>query len=319
MLKKFKVLIVGAGRIGAFFDEPKSKDVLTHAHAFYQHQGFEIIGFVDKDRKQAQKAALVWGGQAYANVAEACNSNKIDLVVNATPDNAHCGTLKQLIKQPIKLIFTEKPLATNLGDAKKIVALTKTKKVRIAVNYSRRFVPDFIKLSRDIKQGVYGDYLTGSGYYGKGFLHNGSHLIDLLLFLIGKVKRVAPLNWHYDYLKTDPSLSAVLYFDNQQPFFMQCIDSRLYTIFEIDLVFSKARIRIVDSGFSVEYYQVKKDQRYAGYKKLELVKKNKTNLSLSLYYAADNLYNYLQGKAKLGCSLADGYKTVQTIFNVLKR
>lgn len=316
MLKKFTVLVVGAGRIGAFFDEPKSKEILTHAHAFYKHKGFEIVGFVDKNKQQAQKAVTIWGGQDYDSIEEAFKKNKIDVVVNATPDEEHFKTLQQLINKPIKLIFTEKPLTATLNEAKKIVALAKNKKIAIAVNYNRSFTPDFIKLKQAIKQGVYGEYLTGTGYYGKGWLHNGSHLINLLLLLIGDIKKITPISRQYDFFKTDPSLVGVLYFKDQKPFFIQSVDSRSHTIFEIDLMFSQARIRIIDSGFIIEYYQVKPDQRYAGYQKLALVKKEPTKLSQSLYYGVDNLYNYLQGKAELGCSLDDGYKTIQTIFKV---
>jgi predicted dehydrogenase len=319
MLKKFTVLIVGAGRIGAFFDRPKTKEILTHAHAFSKHRGFKLVGFVDQDQRQAQKAALVWGGRAYDNIDEAFKKNKIDVVVNATPDSEHFKTLNKIINQPIKLIFTEKPLTATPKEAKKIIALAKQKKVAIAVNYNRSFTPDFIKLQQAIKRGTYGEYLTGTGYYGKGFLHNGSHLINLLLLLVGDIQTIRPVHRQYDYFKTDPSLSGVLYFNSRKPFFIQSVDSRFYTIFEIDLVFSRARIRIVDSGFVIERYQVKKDRRYAGYQKLELAKKNQTKLSRSLYYAADNLYNYLQGQAELGCSLNDGYKTMQAIFNALKK
>ena len=32
--KKYNVVIIGSGNIGAFYDEPGSEQILTHAHAF---------------------------------------------------------------------------------------------------------------------------------------------------------------------------------------------------------------------------------------------------------------------------------------------
>lgn len=313
----FNVLIIGCGRVGAFFDDPEDKNILTHSHAYYSHPNFELVGFVDSNYKKAKKAAEIWGGKAYHNLDEAFKNNEIDIVVNATPDKEHFNILKKLLKKQIKLILTEKPITTTLAEAKKIVALAETNKTDIAINYRRCFVPDFIKLKQEIGRGIYGDYLTGTGYYGKGFLHNGSHLINLLMFLIGDIKKIIPIHWQYDYLKADPSLSGVLYLKNEQPFFIQSVDSRLYTIFEIDLVFSKARIRITDSGFKIEYYRIKNDPIFPGYRNMKLFKTTKTKLSKSLYYVADNIYNHLQNKTKLGCTLSEGYKTAETIFDVL--
>ncbi len=173
MSAKFTVLIVGAGRIGAFFDTPDSVDVLTHAHAFSQHPDFELLGFVDQDLARAEQAARLWSVEAYASIDEAFASARIDVVVNATPDQVHFDTLQQLIDKAPRLIFTEKPLTATLSEAKQVLAQAQSKELEIAVNYSRCFVPEFVQLRKDIMQGLHGDYLTGSGAYGKGFLHNG--------------------------------------------------------------------------------------------------------------------------------------------------
>lgn len=64
MGKSYNVLIIGAGNIGAFFDMPYSKNVLTHAHAFSKVEGFNLLGFVDVDNKKAIEAANIWNAKA---------------------------------------------------------------------------------------------------------------------------------------------------------------------------------------------------------------------------------------------------------------
>ena len=64
----YNVLIIGAGKIGAFFDQPGSENILTHAHAFSTHPGFKLLGFVDSNAGQAQKAVSIWGGEYFNNL-----------------------------------------------------------------------------------------------------------------------------------------------------------------------------------------------------------------------------------------------------------
>ena len=49
MAKKFNVLVIGAGKIGALFDHPNDIKILTHAHAYKTNPNFEIVGFADSD------------------------------------------------------------------------------------------------------------------------------------------------------------------------------------------------------------------------------------------------------------------------------
>ena len=78
------------------------------------------------------------------------------------------------------------------------------------MNYTRRFVPEIRSIREAIKSGNYGAFLTGTGYYGKGLLHNGSHMVDLLQFLVGEVGKVAKVSEIVDFYDHDPSVSALL-------------------------------------------------------------------------------------------------------------
>ncbi len=315
-MKKFNVLIVGAGRIGALFDNPSSKQILTHAHAAKKHKNFNLIGFVDKDKENLDKAAKLWGCKAFSTIKEAFSRNKIDLVCITTPDHLHFETIKQVLEFPVKIILAEKPLAANVEEAQNIIKLSKSKKISIAVNYSRRFVDEINNVKSEIKNGHYGAYLTGSGYYGKGLLHNGSHMIDLLRMLLGEIKSCQNFGTINDYKKTDPSVSVRVEFSNNKSFFLNAINCKKFTIFEADFIFEKARIRIVDYGFVIEKYFVKNDEIFAGYKKLALKKSISTSLGLAMYNAFDNIANFLTKKEPLKCSVEDGYKAIEIISKI---
>ena len=59
-MRKYKVVVVGAGNIGALFDTPDSKEILTHANAFLRNEHFQLMGFFDVDRKKTLEAARRW-------------------------------------------------------------------------------------------------------------------------------------------------------------------------------------------------------------------------------------------------------------------
>ena len=94
---KYNVIIIGAGQIGAFYDTPERAEILSHAHAFYKHRGFNLLGFVDVNKFKARKAAKIWGGGSYGDISSAFNNNRIDIAVVAVPDEQHGKILKQLL------------------------------------------------------------------------------------------------------------------------------------------------------------------------------------------------------------------------------
>jgi len=293
MVEVFNVLIIGAGRIGAFFDTPGKDYILTHAHAFKKHPGFNLIGFIDTKIQRAEEASNIWNTRAFLTIDEAFSKHDIDVAVVAVSDEYHYPVLKELLNYPIKLVFSEKPITKTVEQAVEIVDLFKKKGIPLVINYSRRFVPDFLSLKDKISSDTFGGYLSGSGYYGKGTLHNGSHMIDLLMFLLGDIDKTHTVLNVSDHFKDDPTCSAILTFKSDGKFFMQAIDCRNYTLFEIDLLFEKQRVRILESGFKIEYYDVFNSEIFAGYQELKMIESRNTKLIDAIPYASENIYNFL--------------------------
>lgn len=175
----FNALIIGAGRIAAGFDTPESESVLTHAHAYSLHPDFNLLGFIDPDLNQSQKAAKKWNCEAFNSLSDI--KAIVDVVSICSPDHVHYESVIQSQKLSPKLIFLEKPISNNLEKAKELLCFT----IPIAVNYSRRYIKEFRELADRIKGNKFGRFFIGTAYYGKGFIHNGSHMIDLLRLLLG--------------------------------------------------------------------------------------------------------------------------------------
>lgn len=302
----FNALIIGAGKIASEFDCIGDENILTHAHAYTKHPGFNLSGFYDLDQERSQLAAKKWNCRSFDDISFI---NNIDIISICTPDNLHVESIKQVVKLNPELIFLEKPITNKLDDIPYIFDISKT--IPIAVNYSRRYVIEFQHLAQRISSKEFGNYVCGSGYYGKGFIHNGSHMVDLLRLLVGNIEFVKRISEIKDYYQKDHSKNVDIFFDENARFSMHAIDCNNYTIFELDLFFEKARIRILDSGFKVEIYEIIEDVIFNGYRKLQKIENFSTQLISAMFNAMDNIFNFLNGKEKLLCNVHDGYEAIK--------
>lgn len=314
---RYNVLIIGAGDMGAFYDSPGSKNVLTHAHAFSMQESFNVIGFIDKDMQKASQAASLWGGKAFDGIGHAFGKERVDIVCVSVPDKLHYEVLNEIADFGPKLVFAEKPLATSLSEAKKIRDVYNKLRIPVCVNYRRRFVSEFQKLKASLSEN--GAYITGTGYYGKGLIHNGSHLIDLLSFFLGEFHVRDITGKLFDYVDDDPSISAVLCFQDNKPFILQSIDCRMFTIFELDLIFEKKRIRIKDLGFRIEEFELRENHIYPGYYEMTQIVGYETQLGNSMLASVSNIYNHLSIGEALMCSIDDGYRTLDLCSRILAK
>ena len=306
--KPLRALVIGAGRIAAGYDTPQSKEILTHAHGFRSVPVFTLIGFVDRDLAQAEQAAAKWGSKAYKDIRVAFADGPIDVVSVATPDETHAAVLKELAAYSPRLIFCEKPLALNWADAQAIQDLYRTVPTKIQVNYLRRFVPEFRAVKQAIAAGSYGRFLTGSGFYVKGFLHNGSHMVDLLQYWLGEATGAQEL--------TDSALdeerSVLLAFADGGLFTIQSLAGNPYWIFEMELLFEQKRLRILDSGLSIQEYTLGENPVFPGTPEMQPQPICTTGLDRAMQYAMENIRDHLILGEPLLCPLDEALATLKT-------
>lgn len=315
-MEKYKVLIIGAGNIGAFFDNSTSKDILTHAHAFTKVKGFKLLGFLDVDYEKAKQAAAIWDAKAFNSIEEVFENNEVDIVSICVPDEYHFDIVKKVLVYEPRLLFLEKPLAKTIDEADKILSLSQKKDIPVLINYSRRFVKEFNDIKVKFDEGEFGNFIGGSAYYGKGILHNGSHLIDFLRYILGNIESSKVLKSHADFYLDDPSVTGILEFNNNTTMVVHGVPCNHYTIFEIDLLFEKMRFRIVDSGFNIEVYGIEESEKFSGYQMLNKLYEYNTELSIALENAVINIYNYMENKEELRCTIDDAYETMKICENL---
>lgn len=312
----FQAAIIGAGKIGALLDHPQSHDILTHAHGYKVSDGFEVVGFVDRDFEKAKNASACWGGSPFNSIGELFAKQDVDVVSVCVPDELHCETMLELAKRPVKLIFLEKPAVRTTGEADVVGALYAKLPIRVLVNYTRRFVPEIDKIRRAIKSEQYGAFLTGAGFYGKGLLHNGSHMVDLLRFLVGEVDAETKLGETTDFYPDDPSVSALLSPRCGGVFYLRHVDCKMFDIFELDLIFENKRIRICELGTVIEEYSVGENEVFKGARTLNKDSEYFTGHRKAMYHAITNIRNNLIRDEPLVCTLEESLNTIRACLRI---
>jgi predicted dehydrogenase len=124
---KVRTAVVGAGKMGAI-----------HAKVYSQLPQSELVAVVDIDAGKAQHLADQYNCLAFADHRDVLG--KVDAVTIATPTVTHLKLAKTFIKNNIAVLI-EKPLAANVREGKKIVALAKKKDSVVAVGHSERCNP----------------------------------------------------------------------------------------------------------------------------------------------------------------------------------
>ena len=183
--------------------------------------------------------------------------------------------------------------------------------VSLAVNYTRRWDPKVIQLKANIKGGELGKIRSVIGYYNKGILNNGSHLIDLILYLFNSLNIVSAISTVNDHSMNDPTLTALLNTNYGLPVSLVAGNASDYSIFELQIISSKKIITMKNGGLNWSTRSIIRDPIFNGYKFLEKDKYIKGEYLKSMVEAVDNIYNSITMGDKLLCTGKEACETLK--------
>jgi predicted dehydrogenase len=126
-MDKLRTAVVGAGKMGEI-----------HARVYSDLHQSNLAAIVDIDLDKAKRLAKKYCCEAIQNVAELIG--KVDAVTIAAPTSEHFALAKPLIQAGIPVLI-EKPLASDVAQAKNIVELARQTGCLVAVGHSERCNP----------------------------------------------------------------------------------------------------------------------------------------------------------------------------------
>lgn len=329
--------IIGAGSIGALkpdqFDAPKSKNILTHAHALFHFKKIGMIDdffIVDNNFFKRRSAGKKWKCKAFNNLYSLRRYAKyIDMFIVATSTEYHVDIMNEILEHfDPKLVIVEKPFCSNYKEAFEIQKKYNNRKIQIVVNYTRRFCISLQSLREELVAGKYGKIKACNAVYVRGFIRDASHALDLCNYFFGNFKTGKILgnkiNSYDDYSKEDLTLPVWMEFENCKNVYFTPVDGRDYSIFEFDILTENARIQIIDHFRKTKIFYKDKEEVYGDFYSLNYnnAETVTNNLENAMYFLHLNTIQYLKSKEKekanynLFCSGLDGLK-VQEIYRRL--
>ncbi|WP_422653327.1 Gfo/Idh/MocA family protein, partial [Devosia sp.] len=126
-----RVLVAGLGNMGR-----------SHALAYHNHPGFEIVGLVNRSRPTLDPSLSGYAIQP--DFEAALRELKPDLVSINTYSDSHADYAVAALEQGAH-VFVEKPLATTVADAERVVAAARANNRKLVVGYILRHHPSWVR------------------------------------------------------------------------------------------------------------------------------------------------------------------------------
>lgn len=284
--KRYKVGIIGCGRIASLLE----KDYLrphpcTHAGGYAAVPRYELKAACDIDKGRLECFGKAWGvKKLYTDYLKMLENEDLDVVSICTWTESHSEICISAANAGVKGILCEKPMALNLAQADEMLKACEKNKVKLVIAHNRRWYPIYQRVRGAIQKGllgevrtVVGNVLTGkppgdwhADYNGSGggpFLHDGTHLIDILRFLIGNI------DWVFGHIErrscdisVEDTAYAFLHFRNNAHATVEGGGLRNYFNFELDIQGSEGRILIGNA--CATFWKTEKSHRYVGFTEL---------------------------------------------------
>jgi predicted dehydrogenase len=301
----YRAALIGCGNIGSLYaDDSLIKSIYTHAQAYIACQHTELVAVCDTQSEKATACAQKWNvAHVYTDVLALLREHPLDIVSLCTPDETHADLVELVLNTPgIRAVIVEKPLALDERHARYLVQLAQQRGIILAVNYSRRYSKGHSIIREEILKNELGTLQTLSGFYTKGLFHNGTHWLDLSRWLVGEIKNVHGFN--------TTNVSAWLNYENGVTGFLQGLDANAFSLFEMDIIGTQGRIKIIDSGHKVEYFTVSDSLYYSGYKTLNKVFDADNDMKDTLLNLVTDIVNCLNDGTQPICSGNDGLAAI---------
>ncbi len=183
----------------------------THARAASELEGVKVAAVAGANADKVRRLGERFGAAVYADADALVRHRPLDVVLIGSPSGLHAQQGIAAARQGLH-VLTEKPIDVTVERGQELVAECEKARVKLGVFFQDRYTPDFVALKRAIDEGALGRPLLASvrvkwwrppEYYsqsrwrgtreldgGGALINQGIHTIDLLLWLLGDVRRV---------------------------------------------------------------------------------------------------------------------------------
>jgi predicted dehydrogenase len=148
-VSKIRAIVVGAGGIADAWFPPLAKEKV------------EVVAVVDLVKERAEQRIAKYRLKALAsdNLDKVLREAKADFAVDLTLPEAHCQVTCKCLRAGLAVVG-EKPMASSMAEARKMVRTSEAAGRLYMVSQSRRWEPKHDALARTVAAGAIGDLTT---------------------------------------------------------------------------------------------------------------------------------------------------------------
>ena len=184
-----RAAVIGLGRAGWNI----------HVRTMREREDFDVVAVADPDSDRQQQAKEEAGAHPFDDLASLLKGCDAELIVVATASADHANHSIAALEAG-RHVLTEKPMATTLEDADRMLVAAENAGKILTVHQSRRWGEDFVFIQQMLKDERLGHvfFIRSGGYgyrrrndwqtlrkYGGGLLNNnGVHVVDQCVLLM---------------------------------------------------------------------------------------------------------------------------------------
>jgi len=206
----YRAAVIGCGSIGSDIEDDvrqaPARIALPYGHAptYRACPRTVLVAGADVDAGRRRAFAERWGlppERVYADYHVMLERERPDVVSVAVPTPWHAEVALAAVAAGVRGVFLEKPIASSLGEAERIVGACAAAGVALAVNHQRRADPLYRQARRLIADGAIGRLQGLVAHFAGELLRTGTHAFDLLNYLSGD----EPAAWLVGHLDDQPA------------------------------------------------------------------------------------------------------------------
>jgi predicted dehydrogenase len=187
MEKPYRAAIVGLGNIAWRFDHETDQNdsLLTHMSAYEANKHTLLVGACAADKKDQSDFYNKLRIPIFDSVEEMVQKTAPEIVSICSPTEYHFQHATYCMEQNIPMIWLEKPPASAISELHQLQKKERETRSHVLVNYMRRYAESYQSIQEIYKKKQLGECKLIQMNYSKGLETNGSHIIDLLFFIVG--------------------------------------------------------------------------------------------------------------------------------------
>jgi predicted dehydrogenase len=299
----YNALVVGCGAIGSELDEGTRGEVaLSHAAGYELAAEATLVAGVepDPDRRSAFSSARDVPG--YADLETAFAEHNIDIISVCTPAETHAEVVNSALDNDAEGILCEKPIATETETAEAIVSDCRSADTVLGVNYFRRSLPGCRLARAMLRRGLIGDDRRAVLTYNKGFLNNGSHIVDLARWWFGDLTELQTTG--------SDAPDAIATF-GQTPSHLVHAGNFSYSHVQVDVYGDRGRLQLLENGRRIRWQTRRASPLFEGFSDLGDPTDSATGFDWMCYFAVTDLITAIEGSTAPACSGEQALQTLQ--------